>query len=64
MYALEECHARGFLYKVIGGCNEAKRNLNKCLRAARIERTKENLEKSKAKNDKIKAMWKEVDENS
>jgi COX assembly protein 2 len=64
MFALEECHARGFLYQMFGGCNEAKRALNKCLREARLERTKLNFEKSKVRNDKVKQMWKEVDENS
>jgi hypothetical protein len=29
--ALEECHARGFI-KLIGGCNQAKKDLSMCLR--------------------------------
>ena len=64
MYALEECHAQGFLHRVFGGCNEAKRNLNKCLRQARLERTKENHEKAREKNAKVQQAWKEIDANS
>jgi COX assembly mitochondrial protein 2 len=64
MYALEECHARGFLYQALGQCNEAKRALNKCLRKARLERSRENFEKSREKNEKLKQMWKNIDENS
>jgi COX assembly protein 2 len=64
MIALEECHARGFLYGVLGGCNEAKHQVNMCLRAERIKRTQENFEKSKVKNQKVRAAWEEVDANS
>jgi len=30
--ALEQCHARGMLYKFIGGCNIQKKELTQCLR--------------------------------
>jgi hypothetical protein len=29
--ALEACHARGF-YKLVGGCNQVKKDLSMCLR--------------------------------
>ena len=64
MNALDECHARGFLYKVWGGCNDAKRAVNKCLRAERLERTKQNREQAKEKRAKLEARWREIDENS
>jgi COX assembly mitochondrial protein 2 len=64
MNALEECHARGFLYKAVGGCNGQKTEVNKCLRAARLKKIAENREKAKAKREKIEAVWREVDENS
>ena len=64
MAALDECHAQGFLHKMLGGCNEAKRDVNKCLRAERLERTAKNREKSKAKKERIQAIWKEIDEQS
>jgi COX assembly protein 2 len=64
MIALEECHARGFLHGVFGGCNEAKHKLNMCLRAERLKRTRENFEKSKVKNEKVRALWQDVDANS
>ena len=64
MMALDECHARGFLWKSLGMCNSAKTQVNKCLRAQRLERTKLNREKAKAKNEEIRAKWAEIDANS
>ncbi|KAI9788989.1 MAG: hypothetical protein M1816_006447 [Peltula sp. TS41687] len=64
MLALEECHARGFLHRVFGGCNEAKTRLNKCLRAERVERQTSNREKAKVNRERIQARWREIDENS
>ena len=64
MAALDECHARGFLHKMIGGCNSAKTEVNKCLRAERLERTARNREKAKEKKERIQKIWKEIDEES
>jgi COX assembly protein 2 len=64
MAILDECHARGFMWKVFGMCNEAKTNVNKCLRAQRLERTKANREVAKVKRAHIESKWAEVDENS
>ncbi|KAK5001439.1 hypothetical protein LTR28_012645 [Elasticomyces elasticus] len=64
MSALEECHARGFLWKSLGMCNEAKTAVNKCLRGARLERTAANREKAKEKRARIERVWREIDENS
>jgi COX assembly mitochondrial protein 2 len=64
MTALQECQKQGFLFRVFGGCEKTKFALNKCLRAARLERTKENLEKSRAKNEKVKMQWSEIDKES
>ncbi len=64
MALLDECHARGFLYKAVGGCNEAKRNVNMCLRAERLERTKRNRELAKAERQKVVERWREIDANS
>lgn len=47
-----------------GGCNEAKRNVNACLRAERLERTAKNREKAKIAREKTLELWKEIDENS
>lgn len=63
MNILDECHARGFIYKVFGGCNQAKRDVNKCLRAERLERSKANREKGRAMRERIEKAWKEVDED-
>lgn len=64
MAALDECHARGFLHKMFGACNEAKREVNRCLRAERLERTARNRETAKAKKEKIQRVWKEIEEQS
>ena len=64
MAALDECHAQGFLHKMFGGCNEAKQEVNRCLRAERLERTARNREMAKAKKEKIHRVWKEIDEQS
>ena len=64
MAALDECHARGFLHKMFGGCNEAKLEVNRCLRAERLERTARNRETAKAKKEKIQRVWQEIDEQS
>lgn len=63
MNALDECHAQGFLWSAIGSCNKAKREVNKCLRAERLARTRENLEKAKAMRAKREAGWDEIDAN-
>jgi COX assembly protein 2 len=64
MTMLDECHARGFLWKAVGMCNGAKTEVNKCLRAQRLERTKANREKAKEKNKEIREKWAEIDANS
>lgn len=60
--ALEECHARGFLWKVAGNCTDAKYKVNMCLRGLRLERTKQNREAAREKREHIKKVWAELDE--
>ena len=64
MNLLEECHDRGFLWKSMGMCNEAKRNVNKCLGELRRERTKSNRDEAKARAEKRKQIFAEIDANS
>jgi COX assembly protein 2 len=64
MYALEACHARGFLLRLTGACNDAKREVNRCLRKERLQRTKENFERGREKRELTKRLWDEVDRNS
>ncbi|ORY65975.1 cytochrome c oxidase biogenesis protein Cmc1-like protein [Pseudomassariella vexata] len=64
MNALEECHARGFVWKSLGMCNDAKEKVNLCLRAERLKRTAVNREIAKAKREKLKKAWSEIDENT
>ncbi|WVN85896.1 uncharacterized protein L203_101049 [Cryptococcus depauperatus CBS 7841] len=55
--ALEECHAKGFLMRWSGGCNDHKKALTLCLRQERIERTTRNRESAKERTEKKKAAW-------
>ncbi|WPH01573.1 cmc1-like protein [Acrodontium crateriforme] len=64
MNALEECHAKGFLWKCMGMCSGVKHEVNMCLRAERLARTAKNREDAKAKRDHMKAVWAEIDANS
>ena len=62
MALLDECHAQGFLHKVMGGCNDAKTAVNKCLRAERVQRTAQNRAITREKRKKMEQIWKEMDE--
>ncbi|EPQ32139.1 uncharacterized protein PFL1_00336 [Pseudozyma flocculosa PF-1] len=62
--ALEDCHARGWWTKITGGCNGIKEDLNLCLRAERIERTKNHIQQSKEKRKKTEEIWKAIDDES
>ena len=64
MSALEECHARGFLWKSMGMCSGLKRDVNKCLRGERLERTAHNRQQAKVKREKINAIFADIDANS
>jgi COX assembly protein 2 len=55
---------QGFLWKSMGMCNDAKTQVNKCLRAQRLERTRLNREAAKIKREHIKEKWAEIDSNS
>lgn len=64
MNALDECHARGFLVKASGGCNDIKKEVTLCLRALRIARAKRNREAATAAREKTQQIFKEIDENT
>lgn len=64
MQLLDECHAQGFFHKMSGACNTAKRDVNACLRAERLERTAENRAKAKVQKEKRVELWREIEENS
>jgi COX assembly mitochondrial protein 2 len=54
MNALEECHARGFLHKATGGCNDKKQELMICIRAEREKRSATNRAAAKERKEKLK----------
>ncbi|KAJ5372801.1 hypothetical protein N7517_004807 [Penicillium concentricum] len=57
MTALDECHAKGFLHKVIGSCNDIKRDVNKCLSAERYERAKRNRDDARSNRRRVEEIW-------
>lgn len=57
MTALDECHARGFLYKALGNCNEIKREVNRCLAAERYDRAKRNRDQARTNRRRIEEIW-------
>jgi len=64
MNALDECHARGFFYSSLGMCNKAKREVNLCLRAERLEKTARHRENAKIERARIKKSFDEIDANT
>ncbi|EHK40915.1 uncharacterized protein TrAtP1_004296 [Trichoderma atroviride] len=58
--ALEECHAKGFMHKATGACNDEKRLVDKCLREARSAKQAENRTAARAKRDKLKEQQREL----
>ena len=59
MTALDECHARGFLWKALGHCNDIKRDVNRCLGAERVKRAQRNREQAREKRQRIEKIWEE-----
>ncbi|KAK0630178.1 cytochrome c oxidase biogenesis protein Cmc1-like protein [Bombardia bombarda] len=64
MLALEECHAKGFMWKAMGMCNDAKQELNRCLKGERMKHQSFNRSNVQDKKTVIRQKWKEIDENS
>ena len=62
MTALEECHARGFLYKAMGGCNSIKQEVTKCLAGERSKKSRKNRETGLERRMRIEAIWEKMDE--
>lgn len=57
MTALDECHARGFIHKALGNCNDIKIEVNKCLSAERYDRAKNNRDTARNKRQRIEEIW-------
>ncbi|KAJ5390836.1 uncharacterized protein N7496_001904 [Penicillium cataractarum] len=57
MTALDECHARGFIYKALGNCNDIKREVNKCLSVERYDRAKNNRDNARNNRRRIEEIW-------
>ncbi|OAA62604.1 cmc1-like, cytochrome c oxidase biogenesis protein [Niveomyces insectorum RCEF 264] len=64
MAAFQACHDRGFMWKAMGMCNDAKTALNLCLKAERAKRVTANRTGALDKRNKVRAMWKDIDANS
>ena len=62
MNALDECHARGFLFKATGGCNDIKREVNRCLSGERSKISSRNRETGLQRRQRIEAVWDKMDQ--
>ena len=62
MNALDECHARGFLWKAVGGCNSIKTQVNKCLSEQRKGKSGRNRETGLERRQRIEDVWKQMDD--
>ncbi|KAK3393014.1 hypothetical protein B0H63DRAFT_516223 [Podospora didyma] len=63
MAALEECHAKGFMWKAIGMCNSEKDNLMKCFKSERLKHQSANkTDVEQSKMTRVRQKWKEIDE--
>lgn len=62
MNALDECHARGFLYKAVGGCNDIKREVNRCLSGERTKKSIKNRETGLQRRQRIESVWSKMDD--
>ncbi|KAJ5921981.1 hypothetical protein N7516_009684 [Penicillium verrucosum] len=57
MTALDECHAKGFIHKAIGSCNDIKVEVNKCLSAERFDRAKRNRDEARSNRRRVEEIW-------
>ncbi|KAK7421907.1 hypothetical protein QQX98_001901 [Neonectria punicea] len=57
---LEECHAKGFMHKAVGSCNDAKDKVNACLRVERSKTQAVNRNAAREKRDKLREAQKEL----
>ncbi|KAL2260860.1 hypothetical protein VTK26DRAFT_5023 [Humicola hyalothermophila] len=64
MTALEECHAKGFVWKSLGMCSDTKKQLAECLKAERAKSQSSNRSNVQDKRARIRQKWKEIDDNS
>jgi len=62
MIALDECHARGFMHKAVGSCNDIKREVNRCLSGERQKKSKKNRETGLERRARIEAVWDKMDQ--
>ncbi|CAO1627585.1 unnamed protein product [Parajaminaea phylloscopi] len=62
--ALDECHNRGMMSRMLGSCNGIKHELNMCLREERLERTAKHVEESRSKAAEKKKLWAAIDAES
>ncbi|KAG8950406.1 hypothetical protein FRC03_012860 [Tulasnella sp. 419] len=58
---LDECHNSGFFVKYLGGCNKIRRELDRCLRQERLDRTAKNKEASKHRKERHQQTLDEYD---
>ncbi|PLW22614.1 hypothetical protein PCASD_12212 [Puccinia coronata f. sp. avenae] len=56
--ALNECHNRGLWAYYTGGCNDIRRELDKCLHAERMSRSSAHVKEARQNREKLEQKWK------
>ncbi|CAO3647595.1 unnamed protein product [Cunninghamella blakesleeana] len=60
--ALDQCHSANSFNKFLGFCNEAKRQVDLCLKEEFLAQRAGNKQKTKEKRKKMEQIWKDMDE--
>ncbi|OAV85683.1 hypothetical protein, variant 1 [Puccinia triticina 1-1 BBBD Race 1] len=56
--ALHQCHQSGFWTYYTGGCNDIRRQLDKCLHAERMARSSAHVKEGRKKRQELEKVWK------
>ncbi|SAM07912.1 hypothetical protein [Absidia glauca] len=62
--ALDQCHKANSFNKFLGFCNDAKREVDQCLKEEFLAQRAENRGKNAEKRAKMKKVWQDIDEPS
>lgn len=59
--ALHQCHQSGLWTYYTGGCNDIRRELDRCLHAERITRSSAHVKQSRQKRKELEKIWRSRD---
>ncbi|CAH7672765.1 hypothetical protein BY996DRAFT_6432329 [Phakopsora pachyrhizi] len=56
--ALEACHNSGLWNYYTGGCNDVRRQLDKCLHDERMKRSSDHVKEGRRRRKELERVWK------